>query len=289
MKTAMSTPFNPGRPTSSPSRPCAWIPLLCTPSTALLPAIDQLTNMTTTAVTTPRGTRHDTPAVTTTTSTSTHAVVRNAYAARASVCVQALDALHRLSMLAPFGFNIEGIPIHLTTTTTTEQDAVVQLPWQCRLLPPDVRRVMVDMAATHARITDAALVSGRVAVVVGTPCPKWHVDRVDLRSICTMYGPGTVLRRDHRMRRDALPKDLVSTRAGDVVFLRGAGADGSEFERSVVHRSPALTDGLEHGGVEQNDWMREDQQEGKLVRLIVQIDSWDSPTVRQIKSQRTAA
>lgn len=297
MVTAMTTPFNnPGGPTSSHSRPCAWVPLLCTPSTALLSAIDQLTTTLTTTATTPPGPPHDASIATAGTSTRTHAVVRNAYAARASVCVHALDAMRRLSMRPPFSLNIEAIPIHLNTTTTTttsttsaEQDAVVQLPWQCRLLPPDVRRVMVDMAATHARITDATLVSGRVAIVVGTPCPKWHVDRVDLRSICTMYGPGTVLRRDHRMRYEALPKDVIAARAGDVVFLRGAGSDGSELERSVVHRSPALTDGVEQGGDKQNEWMGEDQQQGKLVRLIVQIDSWDSSTVRQVKSQRTAA
>lgn len=106
-----------------------------------------------------------------------------------------------------------------------------------QLVPRDARDALAEMAATHARLTGASVVFGRIAVFCGTPCPRWHVDKVRLRGLCSLHGPGCVL------QDDSVREGEVCLRAGDAVFMYGAGVDGQSVDRAVVHRSPIVPSG----------------------------------------------
>lgn len=82
----------------------------------------------------------------------------------------------------------------------------------------------------------------KVQSIAGTACPRFHVDNVVLRSLCTYCGPGTeylpphastvlgdrVLRADESRARKAA--------AGDVLFLKGI--EEGRWRPAAVHRSP---------------------------------------------------
>lgn len=99
---------------------------------------------------------------------------------------------------------------------------------------------------THGLITGSELIKARVAVVYGTPCPKWHVDKVDLRGLCTLYGPGCCI----------MDEGELNLNQGDVVYMKGIGeAEREKFHRGVIHRSPIV------------------EHDCRIPRLVVQTDS----------------
>jgi hypothetical protein len=150
------------------------------------------------------------------------------------------------------------ITINLGATQVTSDDA--------RRLPPVALRALRELALAHASATNVHRVVGRVAVVRGTRCPRLHVDKVRLRTIATIFGPGTVVAPRDAIDMEALlsqysvnsipklcsssqehdaylltaPDRLVKLNAGDVAFLVGAGSDTNNLDLDVasVHRSP---------------------------------------------------
>lgn len=118
-----------------------------------------------------------------------------------------------------------------------------------QLLPAWIRDAVVGMAGTHALITSEPAVRVRVAIVRGTPCPRWHIDKVPLRGLCTLYGPATVI----WDKIEGVPKYLET---GDALFLRGATCDISPEQRALTHRSPLV------------------EQTHSIPRLVVQTDCW---------------
>jgi len=112
----------------------------------------------------------------------------------------------------------------------------------------EISGALRDLGGAHRAVTGDNCARARVARVSGTPCPKAHVDKVRLRIIATLRGPGVVL----------LPETMeeMETNEGDVVFMRGVGLDDYEDgikEGGILHRSPARA-----------WWMRD--------RVIVQVD-----------------
>jgi hypothetical protein len=114
-------------------------------------------------------------------------------------------------------------------------------------------RELVDV---YAILADADEVGLRLCVTRGQPCPRFHVDRVGLRLICTLRGPGTewLAHADVDRRRLGLAgaTDDASglLRPGatvqrlepcDVGIFKGEAWPGNEG-RGAVHRSPP-TDG----------------------------------------------
>ena len=77
-------------------------------------------------------------------------------------------------------------------------------------------------------------------------CPKWHIDRVPIRLLCTYDGPGTEWLDDQSVPRSSLPTlaDGTCQRAtlGEVVLLKGALWQDNEG-RGAIHRSPAIKAG----------------------------------------------
>lgn len=88
----------------------------------------------------------------------------------------------------------------------------------------------------------------RLAVLQKAMCPKFHVDRVPCRLLCTYTGTATEWHDHDNVQRfdngtlapipEATPNRL---KAGDVALLKGEAWEGNEG-RGLVHRSPYASD-----------------------------------------------
>ena len=131
----------------------------------------------------------------------------------------------------------------------------------------DLVDALPDLDGRDAFIADLAQLCDLYETLVGsaalgvrlqsldTPmCPRFHVDRVTLRLVCTWCGPGTEILDDPFADRSLLgagsggvddqasgliraPARLVSAAPGDVVLLKGERWPDNEG-RGVIHRSP---------------------------------------------------
>lgn len=122
----------------------------------------------------------------------------------------------------------------------------------------------LEVSATEALAADLALwcevvgdvtgcdaVGVRLACTTHSMCPRFHVDRVTLRAVCTYLGPGTELVDGPGVPRDWFPgadesaidaRHVVRTLPTQVVFLKGERWAGNEGA-GVLHRSPAVPAG----------------------------------------------
>ncbi len=87
----------------------------------------------------------------------------------------------------------------------------------------------------------------RMAVLSKAMCPKYHVDRVPCRLICTYAGAGTQWHPTEHVDRSTSgainPQSNVLAQnlsPGDIALLKGEAWEGNEG-RGLVHRSPAAT------------------------------------------------
>lgn len=122
-----------------------------------------------------------------------------------------------LALLPPL--DVRSIPIRNTRPAPT-------LPRLYSVLGP-VSAALRTLAAHHFRAVDTSILHGRIAVVRGTPCPRWHVDKVRMRGLGTLYGPGSVVRKG---------EEVLELGEGDVVLMEGVGVGGEGT--GVWHRSP---------------------------------------------------
>ena len=82
----------------------------------------------------------------------------------------------------------------------------------------------------------------KVQSIAGTACPRFHVDNVVLRALCTYCGPGTeylppdasTVFGDRVLRTNGAR--ACSANAGDVLFLKGI--EEHRWRPAAVHRSP---------------------------------------------------
>lgn len=122
-------------------------------------------------------------------------------------------------------------------------EALIDDAWRCAELLAD--------------LTGSAELGLRIAVLEEAMCPRFHVDYVGLRLVCTYLGPATefLATRDvdrcHLGHAQGKPSDErtgllrpgASVRragVGDVVLLKGEAWPGNEG-RGAVHRSPAAS------------------------------------------------
>lgn len=195
----------------------AWVPMICTPLHQRLDkAYEALTS-------------HP---------VRSHSVVRNAYAIENGLLRLLLRWMPEMDMR---DLEMEIISPSIVAGSDPGRRCRVKVPWQCRLFPKRIQDVLVDMSMTHARIVKSNAVRARVAVVYGTPCPRWHVDKVDMRGLCTLQGPGSVLRDESERDEES---SEIHLNAGDVVFMRGAGEHGDDVQHAVTHRSPFIQNRL---------------------------------------------
>lgn len=94
-------------------------------------------------------------------------------------------------------------------------------------------------------LVDCPSVGLRFASVENAMCPRWHVDRVPIRMLCTYSGPGTEWLEDQSVDKAHLSDpeivDGACQRAasGEVVLLKGALWQDNEGS-GAIHRSPAI-------------------------------------------------
>lgn len=88
----------------------------------------------------------------------------------------------------------------------------------------------------------------RLHVLKGTMCPRFHVDRVPVRLLCTYQGVSTEWLQEERVTRPDKPgplpdqpvadSNLNRLATGAIGLLKGEAWEGNEG-RGLVHRSPA--------------------------------------------------
>lgn len=88
----------------------------------------------------------------------------------------------------------------------------------------------------------------RMAVLSTAMCPKFHIDRIPCRLICTYAGGGTEWYSPEQVERlgngainPRSDQSFKSLRLGDVALLKGEAWEGNEG-RGLVHRSPAVAE-----------------------------------------------
>lgn len=116
-----------------------------------------------------------------------------------------------------------------------------------------VDALLRELVELYAVLADAESVGLRLAVTRGRPCPRFHVDRVGLRLICTLRGPGTEWLDETDVDRRWLGAAGIADEAsgllrasavvhrlgtGDVGIFKGESWPGNHG-RGAVHRSPA--------------------------------------------------
>ncbi len=74
----------------------------------------------------------------------------------------------------------------------------------------------------------------RIDVATRRSCPKWHVDAVSARLVCTLRGPGTEW---GPIGPEGTPRALNRLETGEVGLFRGALWPGDELA-AILHRSP---------------------------------------------------
>lgn len=92
------------------------------------------------------------------------------------------------------------------------------------------------LIGAFACLVDARRVGLRLRVLDGAMCPRFHVDHVPLRLICTYAGPGS----EWLAMPDAV--EVNRLHSGDVALLKGEKWLGNEGA-GLVHRSPQLPEG----------------------------------------------
>lgn len=92
------------------------------------------------------------------------------------------------------------------------------------------------LVGAYACMLDARRVGLRLRALEGAMCPRFHVDHVPARLICTYAGPGS----EWLTAPDAVQVEQLST--GDVAVLKGERWLGNEGQ-GLVHRSPAVPAG----------------------------------------------
>lgn len=147
---------------------------------------------------------------------------------------------HWLSTLAP-----ESLPqIRCRTGIDRVADAVQQACNEAGTPAGPRRQEMIadiaDLARQAAAATGAPQVDLRLEATEGQACPKWHLDAVVLRLLCTLRGPGTQFGAARPGGGD--PAAIHQMRSGDVALLRGK-LWQSRRSPGVLHRSPPAQSG----------------------------------------------
>lgn len=93
----------------------------------------------------------------------------------------------------------------------------------------------IERLADHAaRIFASPLLKLRIDLTEGQPCPKWHVDAVPGRLLCTLRGPGTQY---GPAGENGAPRSVHQMTRGSVGIFRGLLWPGQEVA-AILHRSP---------------------------------------------------
>ncbi len=144
----------------------------------------------------------------------------------------------------------------LAAAVTRDAEAVVRQPrrtlttWRrgasWRLTGrPSLDDDLATLAEVLADLVECEEVGVRLEAPSAPMCPRWHVDRVEVRLVSTYVGPGPEIAATSDVARDRLRAGEcllpgatpLRTGTGEVVLLKGEAWEGNAG-RGVVHRSP---------------------------------------------------
>lgn len=117
-------------------------------------------------------------------------------------------------------------------------------------------RDLVQLCDMYACLFDLELIGLRLSVLNKAMCPRFHVDHVVCRLICTYVGDGTEWLPEDSVNRHALGRmadvdtslqhhnetKIQKLMEGSVALLKGEKWPGNEG-RGLVHRSPVVSSG----------------------------------------------
>jgi len=98
---------------------------------------------------------------------------------------------------------------------------------------------IAEMARVVSEVLAAPVLDIRLDVTTGQACPKWHVDTVRARLLCTLRGPGTEF---GPASPDGTPAQRHCVPTGAAGLFRGLLWPGREV-MGLVHRSPPAREG----------------------------------------------
>jgi len=104
---------------------------------------------------------------------------------------------------------------------------------------------IAQLSEILCELMDCPAVGLRGTRVEHAMCPKWHIDRVPLRMLCTYEGPGTEWLEDQEVDRSQLANPEViempchRAAVGEVVLLKGSLWQSNET-KGAIHRSPVI-------------------------------------------------
>ncbi|GBF95593.1 hypothetical protein Rsub_08574 [Raphidocelis subcapitata] len=123
-------------------------------------------------------------------------------------------------------------------------------PIACPELAAAVRADALSIAAAvYDALGGERPLRGKLELIRGQSCPRWHADSLSLRALVTYEGPGTWFLTSNRFARRAWSLDGAVAVAGadeagalqaepcDVLYLKGNGFPGL-WGMGAVHRSP---------------------------------------------------
>lgn len=110
---------------------------------------------------------------------------------------------------------------------------------------PNLKACILEDVRLASQVFEAELgspcVDIKLEAVSGTTCPRWHIDKVFCRVLCTYVGPSTnylpreAVMASHDRVWAALEDAALAPQTGDLLFLKGSlWAEG----HGAVHRSP---------------------------------------------------
>lgn len=137
------------------------------------------------------------------------------------------------------GLDAEQFPRLRCRTTLTQLPTVLKQACIDAGTPPGRNREtliadITDLARRATEVTKSQMVDLRLTVSSGQPCPKWHLDAVTARLICTFRGAGTQF---GTAGVEIAPADIRQMQTGDVGMFRGSLWPGDEIS-GILHRSP---------------------------------------------------
>lgn len=93
---------------------------------------------------------------------------------------------------------------------------------------------IAELAGHATQVLASTMLELRLDVTEGQPCPKWHLDAVAGRMLCTLRGPGTEY---GAIGLKGEPQAVYRMARGTVGVFRGVLWPGPELA-AILHRSP---------------------------------------------------
>ncbi|MEP3279689.1 MAG: DUF1826 domain-containing protein [Stappiaceae bacterium] len=142
------------------------------------------------------------------------------------------------------GFSAENLPTLRTTVPISYAETAVLTACEGAKIPITPERQMLAgdvgaLALIFGKIMNTVHVRIRLDVSDDVMCPKFHVDNVPARLLCTYKGPGTEYVPDNHVTDT---KRIRTMRIGSAGLFRGAKWKSNE-RTGLLHRSPAVEPG----------------------------------------------